>query len=302
MKRSLLQLSAQTLRGLYFLNKYRFLTISQFAAVTGYSYQYAKELLRGLQKHKAVDFFGYQPVSGHGKTPKVYYPTERAWTYVMLESAQYDAETIGRFVPIPEEITWTPEMYHRLRIIDLFVALELAVEKHEQLSIEKTFLSYRRVPKTLIRETTDYVSEPQTSDMRIVPDGAFILKNHETDNAGLFFLEVDMGTERLTAPKSRDQRSTIKGKLELYDRYLSTGRFAATYQDYGKFRSFLLLFVTQSPERTENIRQVCQTFPSQFHAYYRFATIADATTDFLGRIWSSRSATDTVRYALVRRG
>jgi hypothetical protein len=49
------------------------------------------------------------------------------------------------------------------------------------------------------RETNDYVSEPQTSLMRIVPDGAFILKNHETDNTGLFFLEVDMGTERLTS-------------------------------------------------------------------------------------------------------
>jgi hypothetical protein len=52
----------------------------------------------------------------------------------------------------------------------------------------------------------------------------FILKNYETGNSGLFFLECDMGTERLTAPKSRDQRATIKGRLELYARYLTTGK------------------------------------------------------------------------------
>jgi hypothetical protein len=185
-------------------------------------------------------------------------------------------------------------MYHRIKIIDLFLPLETAIAPFEYLELVKVFFSFRRHEKTLQRETTDVVN-----DIRIVPDGAFILKNHQTGNTGLFFIECDLGTERLTAPKSRDQRSTIKGKLELYDRYLTSGKFASTYQDYGQFRSFLLLFVTPSEERIWNIRQACKQFSPQLHQYYRFATFPLAEANFQGDIWYSRSHSDTLRYALV---
>jgi len=294
MAKQRLQLSEQTLRGLYFLHKYRFLTIAQFSRVTGYSQYHAGELLRGLTLHKAVNFIGFEPTGGHGKTPKVYYPELKAWHYLMLES-RYDPGELGEFVPMSPDLTWTPEMFHRLKIIDCFLALELAVTRYEQLEIVKTLLSYRRVPKTLSRETTDTID-----GIRIVPDGVCILRNHETGNSGLFFLEVDMGTERLTAPKSRDQRSTIKGKFELYDQYLQSGRFAATYQEYADFRSFLLLFVTTSWERIENIRLTSRSLNQRFHSYYRLATFTETNEDFLGKIWASRSPSDTMRYALIQ--
>src|SRR5690242_5270486 len=68
-----IQLSDSTITGLSFIHKYRFLTISQFAAVTGYSLYHGGELLRGLEKSKALGFFGFTSIPGQGKTPKVYF-------------------------------------------------------------------------------------------------------------------------------------------------------------------------------------------------------------------------------------
>jgi hypothetical protein len=64
-----------------------------------------------------------------------------------------------------------------------------------------TFLEYRRVKRgtRVERETTDYVAKEQTSDPRIIPDAAFILENIESGKRALFFLEMDMGTERIVS-------------------------------------------------------------------------------------------------------
>jgi len=149
------------------------------------------------------------------------------------------------------------------------------------------------------RETTDYVDAAETPENRIVPDGAFTLENVETGRRGLFFVEMDMGTERIATKTSREHRATIYLKLQQYDRYLTSGRFAQTYKEYGEFRSFLLLFVTYGTDRIENIRSAAKDLPSRLHPYYRFAVFQDAVTNMLGPIWKSRDPRDVVSHALV---
>ena len=190
-------------------------------------------------------------------------------------------------------------MYHRLRLLDLFIALEVQVQNRPHIQIIRTFLEYRRVPKTYVRETTDYVTDAQTPENRIVPDGVFVLENRETGRRGLFFVEMDMGTERITAPSSQDKRATIVGKFEQYDRYLQSGRFVSTYSELGEFTSFLLLFVTMSADRVDNIRQAASSLPPQLHPYYRLGVFSKISEDVLGPVWLSRDPSDTLTYALV---
>jgi hypothetical protein len=294
-----IRLTEGALRGLLYMQKYRFLTIPQFGKLAGVTTDHAGEVLRNLEARNVVGFFGYSAIPGQGKTPKVYYITLKGWSFLLAET-DLDPDEIGKFVFVSQELSWTPQMYHRLRLLDLFIALECQVFPRQQLSIVKTFIEYRRISKTYQRETADYVANEFVSENRIVPDGVFIMQNHETGNRGLFFVEMDMGTERITAPKSRDQRSTIKGKLVQYDRYLMSGRFASTYTDYGEFRFFLLLFVTMSEERISNIRHACASLPPQFHSYYRFATFSNAMMDFLGSVWLTRDSADTMRHALIQ--
>jgi len=77
--------------------------------------------------------------------------------------------------------------------------LETEVSARPHLLLVKTLVEYRRVKGTYIRGTSDYVSDAFAPENRIVPDGAFILENQESSRRGLFFIEMDMGTERITA-------------------------------------------------------------------------------------------------------
>src|SRR4051812_26477371 len=97
----------------------------------------------------------------------------------------------------------------------------------------------------------------------VVPDAAFILENVETGQRGLFFLEMDMATERIVTQISHDKRITLRYKIEQYDRYLAGGRFARTYSPFGEFRYFTLLFVTIGETRVNNIRNALADLPRE---------------------------------------
>jgi hypothetical protein len=51
----------------------------------------------------------------------------------------------------------------------------------------------------IARETTDFVSDEEVSDNKFVPDAVFILENVETKKRGLYFLEMDLGTEQIAS-------------------------------------------------------------------------------------------------------
>jgi hypothetical protein len=59
--------------GLFFVQRYRFLTIVQFAHTLGLSRHRAEDLLRALELRGVLGYFGNVRIPGHGKTPKAYY-------------------------------------------------------------------------------------------------------------------------------------------------------------------------------------------------------------------------------------
>ena len=287
--------------GLFYIQRYRFLTITQVARVTGLSYHHTADLLRGFESRGHVGYFGHVRIPGHGKTPKAYYLKRKGWE-LLRRASDIPEELIGSFTEAHREETWSPQMYHRLRLLDLLIVLEVQVRGRPQLNLVKTLLEYRRVKRQgrIARETTDFVAAEEIPENRIIPDAAFVLENVETERRGLFFIEMDMATERIVTQISHDRRLTLHFKFEQYDRYLQSRRFAQTYAAYGAFRNFTMLFVTFGQGRIANIRQALTDLPAELHPFYRFATFEEAQADFLGPIWLSRSLEDTSRYRLVR--
>src|SRR5207245_1902750 len=99
---------------------------------------------------------------------------------------------------------------------------------------------------------------------------AFILENRDTKKRALFFLEMDMATERIVSYVLRDNRITLHYKLSQYDRYLKSLRYQETYKAYSDFRFFTLLFITFGEQRVENVRREMQDLTSSLSDYYRF--------------------------------
>ena len=287
--------------GLFFVQRYRFLTISQFARAAGMHRDTASHQLRNLERRGVLSHFGNACLPGHGRTPKVYFLTRKGWELLLRES-DIPPELLGSHKEVKVDSRWSPQMYHRLRTVDLMISAEVAVRRRSRLSMVATFLEYRRVKRgtRVEKETTDYVDKEENSYTRIIPDAAFILENIESGKRALFFLEMDMGTEAVVSQITRDKRISLFYKLSQYDRYLEGMRYRQTYSGFGDFRFFTLLFVTLGEERIENIRREMQRLPSELSEYYRLTTYERAMGDFFSPIWKSRLLTDTGTYGLVR--
>jgi hypothetical protein len=298
---SSLTLTDGAILGLFFIQRYRFLTIDQFARAADLNRSTASDQLLMLERHGLLNHFGNTGLAGHGKTPKAYVLTRKGWQILSRES-DIPPELIGSHKEIHVEARWSPQMYHRLRTVDLMISAEVAVRARPHLSMVKTFIEYRRMKRGthIVRETTDYVAKEEIADNRIIPDAAFILENIETKNRALFFIEIDMATERIVSFITRDSRITLHHKIWQYDRYLQNMRYAETYSSYGQFRYFTLLFVTLNETRVENVRRETHDLPEKLAGYYRFTTYEQAMGDFLGPIWKSRLLSDTQIYPLVR--
>lgn len=296
-----LTLTARAVLGLFFIQRYRFLTIGQFARAAGMKRPAAAEQLRDLERHGLLGHFGNVGMRGFGKTPKVYF-LKRKGHELLLRESDIPPDLIGAHRETHVEAKWSPQMFHRLHTVDLMIAAEVAVRARPHLSMVRTFIEYRRVRRgtQITNETTDYVAAEPTSENRIVPDAAFVLENVESGKRGLFFVEMDMATERIVSTITRDRRITLHYKLSQYDRYLQSGRFAQSYAAFGTFGFFTLLFVTFGEARVDHIRHALLDLPPELAAYYRFTTFAAAMEDFLGAVWKTRSVDDNQRHSLVR--
>jgi len=287
--------------GLFFIQRYRFLTIDQFSRIASLNRSTAAEQLLFLERQGFLHHFGNTKLSGHGKTPKAYFLTRKGFDLLVSET-DIPAELFGSFKEVKMEAAWSPQMYHRLRTVDILISLEVAVQKRPHLTILNTFLEYRRIKQgnKIIHETTDYVDIQETTENKIIPDAAFILENMQTGKRALFFLEMDMSTERIKSLQLRNHKATLYHKYSQYDRYLKSFRYTEKYQEYGEFRSFTMLFVTLQEARIENIRRELLDLPQPLAGYYRLSTFDAAMGDFLGAIWQSRLFSDSTCYPLVR--
>jgi Replication-relaxation len=199
-------LTENAIIGLASVQRYRFLTIEQFARSSSLHYITAANKLRLFEQQGFLGHFGNTGVRGYGKTPKAYFLTRKGFELLSVE-CEIPLEALGEYKEVKVEAAWSPQMYHRLRTVDLLIALECAVAIRPHLSIVNTFLDYRRVKRgeRIVQETTDYVDTKESPENKIIPDAAFILENRETNRRALFFLEMDMATERITTAYTSKQ-------------------------------------------------------------------------------------------------
>ena len=158
-------LSDSATLGLFYIQRYRFMTIAQFARVAAMNRITASHQLCRFERHGLLGFFGNTGLKGQGKTPKAYFLTRKGWEILRRES-DIPPELIGNYKEIFVESRWSPQMYHRLHTVDMMISAELAVRNRPHLSMVKTFIEYKRVKRgtRIVRETTDFVEDEETDE------------------------------------------------------------------------------------------------------------------------------------------
>jgi hypothetical protein len=92
-------LTESLILGLFSIQRYRFLTINQFARVTGLHHSTAADKLYLLYQVGLLAYFGNTRSAAHGKTPKAYFLTRKGFELVQEES-DIPVELLGRYFGI----------------------------------------------------------------------------------------------------------------------------------------------------------------------------------------------------------
>ena len=291
-------LSEDDLLILYYLQKYGFLTIAQACLILDNerNQQVIGRRLRLMADNRLVGSFGWHRV-GFKNVPKVYYLKKKG--YDLLLDRDFSFSQLGKLKQ-RNNPTWSDKTNHRIHLIDLFLALELAVKRIERLELVKVFLEYNRIKegKTAVSETTDYVADERYEETRIVPDGAFLLRSQKTGASRLYLVEMDMGTEGIAGRLGQNPEARLYERFKRYDQYLLSGRYAKKYAHWGNLNYFVLLFVTLPENRLEHIREKVSDLNSNLHSYYLFKTYKNLMNSFFDG-WKSRLAGDRQDYSLL---
>jgi len=134
-----LTLPQNTVVGLTCIQRYRFLTIDQFARSSGLHRITAANKLRLFEQQGFLGHFGNTGLRGYGKTPKAYFLTRKGWELLSSESAVPN-EILGGYKEVKVEASWSPQMYHRLATIDLLMRLRRLFANARSLRLSKPFL------------------------------------------------------------------------------------------------------------------------------------------------------------------
>src|SRR5215467_8837620 len=102
-------LSERSLAGLFFIQRYRFLTTPQFALSTGQHYSTAAAQLRKFEHWSILGFFGNTRLAGNGKTPKAYYLTRKGYD-LLCSASGISPEDFGGYKEVKTEAAWAPQM------------------------------------------------------------------------------------------------------------------------------------------------------------------------------------------------
>jgi len=284
---------------LFYLQRYGFLTIRQAIRTLdkGRSYQNMARRLKSMADQGYLGAFGGHKF-GFANVPKVYFLREQG--YGVLSENRFEAEYIGEFRK-RKKPAWTPQTMHRMNLVEVLLSLEIGIRSIDFLDIARIFLDYNRtkVGSRVVCETTDFLDSGSAVGSKIVPDAAFVIRSSRTEAKTLFFVELDRGTEGIVSRIEANADRSLVNKFETYERYLGSGKFADKYREWGDFDSFVLLFVTTTAARVDNIRHKLTGLNEDYHEYYLFNTFESVVENFFREDWKNRSMTDNSLYSVL---
>lgn len=280
-------LTEEALTGLFYIQRYRYLTIKQFGFISGLNYEKAAAVLRIMGRKKLLGHFGNVPFGGRGKAPKTYFLTRKGHGF-LVENLSVAIEEIGGHKKVNSDVKWTPKTYHNLSLIDCFLTLESQIAATGKYRLFKVF-SENKIERLkgggTRTETTDFLDDTQSSDSRIIPDGAFILERLEDAKRFLFFLEFDNGTETIESKLSANFHKTVQHKFSQYVKYLESGKYGLKYHEHGEFKFFTMLFVTDSERRAQNIADSLSFVKNDYRRLFYISDKDTALADFFFSAW-----------------
>ena len=274
------------------LHKYRYLSTSQIERLHFPSRQTANRRLRALTQEGYIK--GYR---GPAADDRVFYLTAKGTEVVAGARGEDEEEVVSERIKSPARDVYF--LRHLLQLNDARIAVEKAAENHPAIRLLGFIPEYLGV-KTKRGGVTKYLRDSvedvnrRDETLHYTPDAVFALEKE--GKHGLFFLEIDRGTEVLTNP----DKGFLKA-IRFYYSYFISDAYQRYAEDFGcgAFKGFRVLFVVPSVERIGNMRRAASQLQMKERRFI-WLTNADRIRPeaVLAEIWQSAEEKDVGVYGI----
>lgn len=155
------------------------------------------------------------------------------------------------------------KLVHTVRLNDIRIAFEKGCQNSGIIQLVEFIPEYKKMsirPKNNEHKGYDGSEDKEeawdklTTKKHIIPDGVMCMENPSRQKRALFFIEVDLGSEKITTTK-KDQYSLMK-KMLVYREWLREKNHSpyCKYFDYD-FKGFRVLVIMNNQTRIRKLRK-----------------------------------------------
>ena len=229
--------------------EFRFLTVTQLAVLFNKNRQAISRRLAEIRDARLLKSEPHQLGHNRGRPEMLYSITDEAvgclrkWAHISQDLRVEDLVLETLSCPV-----------HQILLNWFRLNLRSVERKVPRLRIQ--FLAYN----SPFQARTVPVKLDNTPGNRFVPDGVFSVFDTERQQALLFFLEVDMGSETLASLKR--ECTDIRQKLLNYGEYFDCKQYKKYEQLWHQsYHGFRLLFLTNTLHRLKDLCTLVQAMP-----------------------------------------
>ncbi len=194
------------------------------------------------------------------------------------------------------------KILHTIQLNNIRIAFELACQRSETIELVAFIPEYEGKVSSdgRIRRIVEVEpSDPERSSRKtsLIPDAVICLENKVKQKRGLFCLELDLGTEKLTT--ERNDKYSVLRKMMMYKEYANAGRFKK-YNDVFeyRFKGIRVLSVMDSAVRLESLRR--ELTKRGIHKFIWLVENSKINKDSIfSRIWVISDNNDQGEYSII---
>ena len=194
------------------------------------------------------------------------------------------------------------KVLHTIELNKIRIAFEKACEQSENIKLIDFLPEYKgKVEKGKIKRLVEQeVSLPDgIGKTTLIPDAVICLENKRTKKKGMFYLEVDLGTEKIITG-NKDKYSLLK-KMMVYKEYVKGEKYkkynSVNYYDYD-FRGIRVLSVMDSTTRIRSLRR--ELFNKGIKKFIWLTESSEiSTSTVFSKIWLMANIDDNNKYSII---
>jgi len=172
------------------------------------------------------------------------------------------------------------KLVHTIRLNDIRIVFEKGCGNSGIIQLAEFIPEYKKMS---IRPVKNENKGYEGNEKNIIPDGVMCLENPSRKKKALFFIEVDLGSEKITTEK-KDQYSLLK-KMLVYKEWLQNPK----YKDYSRyfgyeFKGFRVLVIMNAESRIEKLKK--ELYKNNIKKFVCIAEQSEVKVEtVLERIW-----------------